>query len=78
MVVEVFAFVVSHRKGRANVVYIGVFICFALTYGDFGKNGKNALNKSEYKLSLRFAIIGRQRVRLSVASDVIADIKERL
>jgi len=49
-----------------------------LTYGDFGKNGKYALNESEYKLSLRFAIIGRQRVRLSVASDVIADIKERL
>ena len=78
MVVEVFAFVVSHCKGRANVVYADIIICFALTYGDIGKNGKYALNESEYKLSQRFAIIGRQRVRLSVAGDVIADIKERL
>ena len=78
MVVEVFAFVVFYCKGRANVVYADIIICFALTYGDFGKKGKYALNESEYKLSQRFAIIRRQRVRLSVASDVIADIKERL
>ena len=78
MVVEVFAFVLSYRKGRANVVYVDLFICSVLTYGSIGKGGKYALNESEYKLSLRFAIIGRERVRLSVASDVIADIKERL
>ena len=50
MVVEVFAFVVSHRKGRANVVCVDVFLCFVMTYSDFGKNGKYALNEGEYNI----------------------------
>ena len=50
MVVEIFAFVVSRRKGRANVVYADVFLCFVLTYSGFGKNEKYALHESEYNI----------------------------